>query len=158
MARLMKPGERYWGMIDPHWDRVSIYDGARVFLREYRRTPEAARHLLAAHWCQSEVCNGGFHRFFSNSTGMLAPEAAAGFEAIGQRQVGSLVWRAMEFFASSYPRDREERNAALEANEAKHPKAADPFERLDERFYALLDKEAGGWEEAAEAYAKKHGG
>ncbi len=145
-------------MIDPHWYGVSIYDGARVFLREYRRTPEAARHLLAAHWCQSEVCNGGFHQFFTNSTGVLAPEAAAGFEAIGQGRVGSVVRRAMEFFGLRYPRDRRKRNAALEAYEAKHPKAADPFDRLDERFYALLDKEAGGWEEAADAYAKKHGG
>jgi hypothetical protein len=70
-------------MIKPHWKRVTIYEGGDPFLREYARTPEAARNLLTAHWCQSEVCNGGPHLFFFNPTGVLAPEAAIGYEAIG---------------------------------------------------------------------------
>ncbi|WP_369973953.1 DUF4375 domain-containing protein [Polaromonas sp. SP1] len=35
-----------------------------------------SRHLFAVHWCQSEICNGGFMQFFANSTGVLAPEVA----------------------------------------------------------------------------------
>jgi hypothetical protein len=66
-----EPGEMYWTMIEPHWKRVTIYEGATPFLRDYAHTPEAARNLLSAHWCQSEVCNGGLHQFFINPTGVL---------------------------------------------------------------------------------------
>jgi hypothetical protein len=70
----MEAGDLYWTMIEPHWKRVTIYEGGDPFLREYARTPETARNLLSAHWCQSEVCNGGLHQFFFNPTGVLAPE------------------------------------------------------------------------------------
>ena len=70
-----KPPDSYWRLLEPIWDSVSIYDGPKTFLRQYRRLPRAVGHLFAAHWCQSEICNGGFHQFFGNSTGVLAPEA-----------------------------------------------------------------------------------
>ena len=41
---------------------------------------------MAAHWCQSEVRNGGFHQFFTNHTGDLDnfitgnPDNVKGFE------------------------------------------------------------------------------
>ncbi len=64
MPRREEPEDWYWGLVAPYGYRVNIYDGGRVFLRDYRRTPEASRHLPAAHWCRSEVFNGGFHQFF----------------------------------------------------------------------------------------------
>jgi hypothetical protein len=109
----MEPGDLYWTMIKPHWKRVAIYEGGDPFLREYARTPEAARNLLTAHWCQSEVCNGGPHLFFFNPTGVLAPEAAIGHEAIGLPGLGSVVRRAVEFFDPLFPREEEERQRAL---------------------------------------------
>jgi hypothetical protein len=34
----MEPGELYWTLAEPHWERVSIYNGGEVFLREYALT------------------------------------------------------------------------------------------------------------------------
>ena len=65
----MKPGELYRAIIKPHWERVSIYEGADTFLREYAR--DVARNLLSAHWCQSEVCNGG-----STSSSSIRPASS----------------------------------------------------------------------------------
>ena len=78
-----QPGEIYWRAVDPIWHSISIYDGPRVFLRQFGKVPVHLGLLLAAHWCRSEVFNGGFHQFFSNPTGVLAPEAVSGFKAIG---------------------------------------------------------------------------
>jgi hypothetical protein len=77
-------GQLYWSLIEPVWDEIEIYSGPEEFSRTFAGVPRSAGLLFAAHFCQSEVCNGGFNQFFSNSTGVLAPEAIEGFKAIGQ--------------------------------------------------------------------------
>jgi hypothetical protein len=108
-------------------------------------------HLYAACWCQAEVCNGGFHQFFSNTTGLLAPEALEGFRAIGLTEWADLLAEGMKFFGSSYPRDRDERHDLLPSRRGSPRDAWDPFYHLDERFYEWTDR----WEEAADAYAQR---
>jgi hypothetical protein len=149
----MKPGDQYWALVEPHWERVDI-DTPEAFLASFANTPPLARDLLAAHWCVSEVCNGGFHQFFFNSTGVLAPEAATGFASIGLVQLSSLVRAAMLFFGEAFPRDRETRIATLEAHECESPDSAGPFAELDDQFYDLIATEGGGWEEAADRFAR----
>src|SRR5262249_40500524 len=104
-------------------------------------------HLFASHWCQSEVRNGGFHQFFSNSTGILAPEAAAGFRAIGLEACASLLEEAMKHFGSPYPREREVRSENLERDER------DPFGPVDDRFLDAIADE--GYERAADDFASR---
>ncbi len=108
-------GHDYWNHIEPFWDSINIYDGVEEFLQGFMETPEHAAHLFALHWCASEVCNGGFHQFFFNSTGVLAPEAVAGLKAIGMPQTANVVAEAMASFGEPFPRDREERQDALDA-------------------------------------------
>lgn len=69
----------YWRLVEPIWDTVSIYHGPKAFLEQFEAAPEASRTLFAAHWCQSEIDNGGLYQFFCNSTGVLALEAAEAF-------------------------------------------------------------------------------
>jgi hypothetical protein len=140
--------ESYWDHIEPFWDAVSIYNGAGVFLKQFGRMPEHAGHLFAVHWCISEVCNGGFHQFFCNSTGVLAPEAVAGFKAVDMPKTAELVAEAMARLPQPYPRDRFERQEALDGLE---PELDDddwksPFDDLDGRFFDLYDSENGGWD------------
>ena len=142
--------EPYLLVVDPHWKRVSIYDGAAIFLREYERTPVAPRRLLAGHWCQSEVCNGGFLQFFFNTTGVLAPEAADAYEALGLAGLASCVRRAMATLGPDYPRERHRRIEALEGRPA--------LEDLNQEFFVLVDNENGGWIAVANAYAARSGG
>jgi len=149
----------YRNLVEPIWEKVSIYDGPEVFLRQYTSSPEPSRILLAAHWCQSEVNNGGFSQFFSNSTGVLAPEAVQAFRAIGMPQVADAIQRAMALFGPNYPRDRGKREDALEAHwEAGGEHADDPFETVDKLFFSLIDSENGGFESSADCFAAAAGG
>ena len=150
----MQPGELYWALVESVWDNISIYDGPETFLRDFAAAPRPNRNLFAAHWCISEVCNGGFDQFFSNSTGVLAPEAAAALNAIGMPRLGSLVEQALARFGGDYPRDRDKRQALLEHLRATSDLTNGPFERLDDQFYQLIGTEAGGWEDAADNYAR----
>jgi hypothetical protein len=86
----------YWKVVEPFWYLINIYYGPEVFRSKYDSAPKISGLIFAAHFCQSEVCNGGFGQFFSNSTGVLAPEAVEGFRQIGQPQVAAVVESAME--------------------------------------------------------------
>jgi hypothetical protein len=140
----------YWETVDPIWNKIST-NSVKEFLDTYAHAAPHAAFLFAAHFCQSEVCNGGFHQFFYNSTGVLAPEAVQGFHAIGQHKVAETVQAAMDVLGSPYPRDLGLREVILSRFS---PRSFDP---LNEQFYALLDSEAGGFEVAANDYAARNG-
>ena len=148
----------YWNLVKPIWDTVSIYDGPETFLSQYNSSHEVARTLLAAHWSQSEINNGGFEQFFSNSTGVLAPEGALAFHKIGMPHTAKLIERAMALFDAPYPRDRNEREEALEAAfDAAQVDDYDPFGDLNDSFFSLVETENGGFETAADKYAALNG-
>jgi hypothetical protein len=140
----------YWMLVEPIWLALnSSWDDPKKFVRKYRRVRSAAGHLYAAHWCQSEICNGGFHQFFSNTTGLLAPEALEGFRAIGMTEWAELLAEAMKHFGTPYPRDRDNREEFLAKRPRRPREEWDPFYDLDERFYESTDD----WEDAANTYA-----
>ena len=147
---------RYWQLVEPIWDVISIYDGSEAFEAQYRASPEASRTLFAAHWCQSEVRNGGFEQFFSNSTGVLAPEAVEAFKVIGMPKTARVVETAMTVFGSRYPRDRGEREAIMESAFTSCDDESYPFEEFDEEFFDLIKQEGGGFEASADRYAERN--
>ena len=149
----------YWALVEPYWNVVSIYDGPEVFLEGVVAMPTASKHLFATHWLQSEVHNGGFSQFFSNSTGVLAPEAVTGFRAIGMPKAAALVEEAMAWLGPIYPRDRDDRNDALDAFEEAHGLDHGPecdVCSADSRFWDLMAMEAGGFDVAADLFAQQH--
>jgi hypothetical protein len=131
-------GRAAWRVIEPFLDTVSIHDGPVRFLSDIAALPIAAQHLFVVLWCDHEVCNGGLNQFFSNSTGVLAPEAVTGFAAVGVIECGKLVQAAIDQFGPSYPRERVERQGALETlrRPGKARSQWDPFGDLDEQYYA----------------------
>ncbi len=149
----MKPGDAYWQTVSQVWDEISIYDGEAIFLAQFSKANSKQQHLFAAHWCQSEIRNGGFHQFFWNSTGILAPEAALAFRAIGMPNTAALIEKAMLFFGSVYPRDRDKRITVLDDHATRNPLNADPFYEMDDEFFKFLGEESGGFERAADRYA-----
>jgi Domain of unknown function (DUF4375) len=151
--RLPRPGQTYWQVVRPYWGEVDIYSSADAFLGTFAKVPEVAGHLLALHWCQSEVCNGGFHQFFTNSTGVLAPGAAQGFHAINMPAIAEIVERAMAVFGTPFPRAREMRQQFLSSIPGEARDEWDPFTALDQAFY----KAKGGdvLYDAADAYAAR---
>jgi len=161
----MEAGERYWSILEPFWDSIDI-DSAESFDRTFKSVPRSVGLLYAAHFCQSEVCNGGFTQFFWNSTGVLAPEAVEGFAVIGQRDVSGVVRRAMSLLGWQYERDRAARWVALRRVDTRKDEQTAPaepggyqrvklFEPLEQEFYSLLRSEAGGFEIAADEYAER---
>jgi hypothetical protein len=134
---------------------VNICDGPLVFLDGFEKLPEAAGHLLAVWLCDAEVCNGGFHQFFFNSTGVLAPEAAEGYRAAGLAECADLVEAAIARFDEPYPRNRAARQAVLETLKRPGKKRAewDPFGELDDRYFAARDRL--GFHRTIDEYARR---
>jgi hypothetical protein len=145
----VKDGETYWAVVEPVWEHINIYDGPEVFLLTYASAPRNARLLYASHFCQSEVCNGGFDQFFSNSTGVLGPEALEGFRAIEMPVTASVVEEALKQLGQPYPRDRGEREERLEGVSQSF------LSELDERFFKLIVSENGGFPKAADRFAQR---
>ena len=148
------PGETYWRALEPFCDSVSIYDGPAVFQQQFSTIPSHIGVLLAAHWLDSEVNNGGFEQLFFNSTGVLVPEARAAFEALNLRDAAAVIEEAMSVFGPDYPRDRAQRVTMLEALLAASRRQSNPFTALDDRYYDLVPSER--FESAADSYASRN--
>lgn len=153
----MKDADVYFQVIEPHFERVTIYEGPEVFLRELDKTPERARHLLTAHWSVSEISNGGFQQFFAGAAGVMGPEAVAGLQALGLTDNAALLEQAMALLGKNYPREAGPRNRALKALARARKVKPDhsPFAELDERFLQALQARPGGFNATAAGYARQ---
>ncbi|WP_394840297.1 DMP19 family protein [Pendulispora rubella] len=97
-----------WQSVEIHGD----YDDLRAGL--ILATPGQVA-VFAVRWCDHEVCNGGFHQLFYNSTGILFPEAVQGLQQIGATDYASFFSQAASLLPSAdVPRDRDERIRLLE--------------------------------------------
>lgn len=151
-----RPKDGYWRLLDPWWERISIYDGPEVFLRELDLAPEPVRILFCSHWTQSEINNGGFAQFFFNSTGVVAPEARNSFQAIQMPGVATSIEKAASLFGEPYPRATEARRRLLDEWDAAPGGADAKFEDLENEFFDLVVSENGGFESSANVYAALH--
>ena len=149
------PGQLAWSLIEPHWDVLceSWDRGPDAFAAEMQRVPLKVQRLFPVHWCESEVCNGGFHQFFYNSTGILAPDAVQGFAAIGANDLSAILSEAIRYFGPVYPRDRSTRLARLPNESGRKREEWDPFCELDTRFYDWLEAENNRLARLTDAYA-----
>ncbi len=144
---------KYWQFIMPVWDKVSIYDGGEAFLHQFSETTEKQKVLLPAHWAQSEILNGGLGQFFSNDTGVLAPEAATAFEKLGMPNCADILRQSMQFFGMPYPRDRLTREQKFKAFYAQFGDEAIPLLELEDAMAVEIEEENGGFWDAANKFA-----
>jgi hypothetical protein len=151
-----EPGRAAWRVIEPYLDAVEIHDAPERFLRDLAPLPITAQHLFAVSWCDQEICNGGLYQFFSNSTGVLAPEAMAGYRAVGLVDCANMVQAAFDQFHPSYPRGRSERQAILQALmlPGKTRKEWDPFCNFDRQYYVAKDR--ADFENALDRFAARN--
>jgi hypothetical protein len=140
----------YWDDIAEAYNRLSIYDGAMAFAREFARLPTHIGDLLAAHWVLSEVSNGGFHQFFANPTGVLAPEAAQGFDRMGLPEVADVMRRAMAHFDGNYPREQSDRESFLDSHRPE------VFESLERQLYEIGSPSLKRIYEIMDEYARRN--
>jgi hypothetical protein len=134
--------------IDAVSEQINIYNGAETFLESYSGIEQPAGMLYAAHWAQSEICNGGFRQLFKNSTGVLSPEAVQGFGLIGMLRTAELLIAAMQTLGDPYPRDRMERQTRLETV------SEDTLRALDKQFFVEIENESGGFDSAVRTFVQ----
>ena len=120
-----------------------------MFLRDFGQVSRAQQIAFAGFWFQAEVLNGGLEQFFSNDTGVLAPEAAAACREVCLPNLAFLIEQAMAWFGHPYPRDRSAREEALEVFADTHSDSDGPFEELDDAVVTLIYDEGQGLEQAA---------
>jgi len=131
----------YWTTLEPYCDAVDIYNGAYRLLETFGALSVVVRTLYAAHWCESELANGGFDQFFSSSTGALAPEAATALRDLGLPDVAEIVEEAMASLGDPYPRDQVKRQTLIAALADYYP---DRLSDLDQRFWRACDSTGSG--------------
>jgi len=98
-------GSTYWDILEPAWN-VQPYDwddDPEIFLSWFKGLTEPQRVLFPTHLLMAEVLNGGFHQYFTNSTGLHAPEAISGLRKIGLDDLAALVEEAVLIFWKTVP-------------------------------------------------------
>ncbi len=118
-------------IINPVWFTADFYESVDVLEETLVRFSLPQRLIWAVLWTSAEICNGGLDQYFSNSTGMIWPEAIEGFEAIGRRDLAEIMSAAVACFPSPPARDRKTRCEALDAL------AEDALDDLTGRYYDL---------------------
>lgn len=122
------------------WDEVDIYNGPQKLAQCLEGTTPGQRAVHACAWYEAEVNNGGHDQFFSNSTGILWPEALEGLELLGATRYLAILKKALAVFGPTPPsRDRADRNDKLEV--LSNGFEEDLFDELDSEFYALEAEE-----------------
>ena len=134
-----------WASIELVFEAVSIYDGVEILDAGLALATPRQRHFHAFWWTQSEIRNGGFHQYFSNTTGIVAPIALDGLRALGATAAADAVAAACAPFAQQL-QDREHRRAILAELEIT------VFREYDAAFYAAYPQAF----ELAAAYVREH--
>jgi hypothetical protein len=107
-------GDDPQAIIDPVWYAADFYETLDVLEETLEPFSWPQRLVWAVLLTSAEVCSGGLDQFFSNSTGMIWPEAIEGFEAVGRADLADILREAVSRFPSPPARDRERRWNALE--------------------------------------------
>jgi len=72
----------FWPVGNTPSDEISIYEAPQVFIANTKSLLPGNAPYSPLYWLQAEVLNGGLLQFFSNDTGVLAPEAVAACRSI----------------------------------------------------------------------------
>ena len=139
MGKKEYSGQIYWEVIEPIWDEVSFYESYDIFRRGFSKLTEKQKIIYPVHWANSEICNGGLDQFFSNSTGMLAPEAETGFRVIGLVETARIIGRASQMLGFPFPRERADRQECLAKLYATYSSEGRAFDELDHAYYDSID-------------------
>lgn len=135
----MSQRRRYWELIKPLFDSVNVEEPA-AFFASTRDVSRPRLLMFAAHFCLSEIHNGGLLQFFWNTTGILAPEAIEGFEAIGMPMLASTISAAASPLGDPYPRNRDDRLDALLAASGRTQVEIESIFRQTSNFYIAFEK------------------
>ncbi|MDR0916938.1 MAG: DMP19 family protein [Oscillospiraceae bacterium] len=121
-----------FGIIDPIWWIVSIYDGAEKYNEDLSVFSLPQRYIFAIDWYAAEVYNGGHEQFFYNSTGIVYPDVLQAFKEIGHAEALANFEELLNSIGEPLSLDRAQRMAQLDKLELD-------FWQFDEAFYDIRD-------------------
>src|SRR5689334_19584479 len=78
-------------IIEPVWWTAHIYGTLAIYEASLKSFSHSQRIIFALQWYQAEVDNGGHDQFYFNSTGIVWPDALAGFDAIGVPEGATII-------------------------------------------------------------------
>lgn len=117
--------------------------------------PRDLQLLAATDYGVADIENGGFDQFFSNPTGVFAPEMVEWFDRAGLPETAAIMREAMAVFGTEFPRSQTKRNSFLDSDpgDSDSPRSTwDTFETLNEQFYATLPR--GRFNELADRWLR----
>jgi hypothetical protein len=117
--------------------------------------PRDIQLLIATDYGKSDIENGGFHQFFSNPTGVVAPEMIEWFERAGLPESASVLREATALFGKGFPRSQAARREFLTSFDGATRADWDPFFKLDDRFYASVPMDKDKFEAAADRWLRE---
>lgn len=106
-------GDNPYEVVDPVWWNANFYGDLAVYEESLRAFSRPQRLVWAVLWYRSEVHNGGHDQFFSNSTGMVWPDALEGLAKIGRPDLERILSEAIRRFRTPPSRERDEREGQL---------------------------------------------
>ncbi|HJS52092.1 MAG TPA: DUF4375 domain-containing protein [Pyrinomonadaceae bacterium] len=133
-----EPTVSYWDPLEEIWNDQPHSEEPDEFLKWFRRLTKVQQILFPTHWLCAEVYNGGFHQYFSNPTGLHAPEAVLGFRKLGLDDIATLVEKTVSVFGATYPREHDVRENFLESIPSSERIEWNPFADMDEEFYEII--------------------
>lgn len=117
--------------------------------------PRDIQLLVAVGYGKSDIENGGFHQFFNNGTGVLAPEMIEWFERAGFPETAAVMKQAVAKFGAEFPRSQSERVELLEKIPGDTKAEWDPFHELDEPFYESVSRKDDLYDAAADKWLRE---
>lgn len=103
---------------------------------QFARLDPKTQVASCLHRLEAEVNNGGFHQFFSNSTGEYVRETIQALNDIGAVKTAELVQRAVAIgFPAGYPANAGE----YQLHVAAYDDVAGDLEPLDQEFFEYAE-------------------
>jgi len=103
---------------------------------EFMRLAPKVQVAYCLHRLEAEVNNGGFHQFFSNSTGEYVTETMRALVEIGATKTSELLKRAVSIgFPAGYPSDASQYESLV----ADFDDVVDELDALDQEFFKYAD-------------------
>jgi hypothetical protein len=87
---------------------------------------------------ESEVNNGGFHQYFYNSSGALAPHVVSALKAIGAQGTADIVQRALNAVVSAITSWSDDANRQALINQLSS-ETRQILEELDQEYYTRAE-------------------
>ena len=129
--------------------------GDNGYSPELNAFPRDVQILAATCYGKSDISNGGLHQFYSNGTGIFAPEMIEWFERAGLPEAAAILKESTLVFGDAFPRSQDARNAILSQFEGETRPEWDPFFEMDDSFYESMPYKEHVFDAAADRWLRE---